>query len=225
MKTNVTELAKGIYRLSVAPTDRFEFNHFLIVDEKCMLIHTGGKKIFSVLRPLVEELIDLNRLEYIAFSHFESDECGALNDWLHAAPNAVPLINKIGKATMDDFASKEAMVVTNGQIINLDKHKIQVLETPHIPHGWEACLFYDTTSGILFSSDLGAQPGINSPVSDCDLTAEILKFQEVTGFMPEGEPLRKTLDLLMSLPINYMATMHGSALPSDQVIKLFNALE
>ncbi len=225
MKTNITELSKGIYRLSVAPTDRFEFNHFLIVDEKCMLIHTGGKKIFSVLCQLVEDLINLNRLEYIAFSHFESDECGSLNEWLQVAPNAVPLIGEIGKASMDDFSNKLAMVVSHLQIIDLGRHKIQVLETPHIPHGWEACLFYETTNGILFSSDLGAQPGINTPVSDRDQTSEILKFQKDTGFLPEGESSRKTFDLLKNLKINFMATMHGSVLPGDQVIKLFKALD
>ncbi len=73
MKTSVFEIAEGIFRISVASTDRFEFNHFLIVDKKCMLIHTGGKKIFGTLLGLVERLIDLKKLDYIAFSHFESD--------------------------------------------------------------------------------------------------------------------------------------------------------
>ena len=220
MKTNVYEIEKGIFRISVAPTDRFEFNHFLIVDEKCILIHTGGKKIFNILSKLVGELIDFEDLDYIVFSHFESDECGALNEWLKIAPNAVPLIGKIGWATIEDFSEKKAEIVHDGQVIDLGKNKIQVLETPHIPHGWEACLFYETTHGILFSSDLGAQPGINIPVTEKDVTSQILNFQTETGSIPEGDNLKMVLGRLANLKINYLATMHGSTLKGDQIKSL-----
>jgi flavorubredoxin len=224
MKKSIHEIEPGIFRLSVAPTDRFEYNHFLIVDQKSILIHTGGKKIFSELCPLVETLIDLKNLDFIAFSHFESDECGALNEWLNLAPNAVPLVSSLGKATMDDFSERDSEIVENGQIIDLGKHKIQVLSTPHIPHGWEACLFFEITSGILFSSDLGAQPGINPPVTDLDQTIQVLKFQKELGFMPSGENLRIVLARLMKMEIRYLATMHGSTLKGSQIKTLFEML-
>lgn len=224
METNVFEIAEGIYRISVAPTNRFEFNHFLIVDEKCMLIHTGGKAIFGTLLGLVEQLIEVKKLDYIAFSHFESDECGALNEWLKVTPLAVPLINAIGKSTMEDFSARKPEIVRDGQLIDLGRNKIQVLETPHVPHGWEACMFYETTRGILFSSDFGAQPGINSPITEKNVIIDILKFQIETGFMPEGEAIFKVADRLSKLKINYLATMHGSALKGDQVKLLFEKL-
>ena len=222
MKSNIYEIANGIFRISVAPTDKFEFNHFLIVDEKCMLIHTGGKRVFDVLHNLVSELIPLEKLQYIAFSHFESDECGALNNWLKIAPNAIPITNEIGKATMDDFSDKKAEIVNDNQIIDLGRNKIQILLTPHIPHGWESMLFFEITNGILFSSDLGAQPGINIPVTTENLSDRILKFQEEAGFIPKGENFKSVIERLRKLKINYLATMHGSTLKGDQITSLFD---
>ncbi len=65
--------------------------------------------------------------------------------------------------------------------------KVQIVITPHIPYGLEACMFYEQTQGVLFSSDLGAQPGINPPFSDKSLIPKILDFQEKAGFVPLGE--------------------------------------
>ena len=224
MKTSVYEIENGVYRISVAPTDQFEYNHFLIVDEKCMLIHTGGKRLFRTLCRMVSELISLERLNYIAFSHIESDECGSLNEWLKVAPNAIPVCGTIGKATVEDFSDREPGIFSDGQVINLGKFNVMLLSTPHIPHGWEALLFFEMTSGILFSSDLGAQPGNCIPIADQDITLQILKFQAETGFMPVGENLNRVIRRLKDLHINYLATMHGSVLKGAQVMTFFNKL-
>jgi flavorubredoxin len=223
MKTNVYEIVNGIFRIMVAPTDDFEYNHFLIVDKECMLVHAGSKNIFSIVSKLVGELINLKDLRHITFSHFESDESGSLNEWLKIAPNAVPVIGNIGMATMLDFSGKKPQVVSNGQILDLGRNKIKVLETPHIPHGWEALLFYELTNGILFSSDLGAQPGINVPVTDEDHTGRIMKFMAETGFIPVGENLKRVTERLEKLEISYIATMHGSTLKGKQIKSLFKA--
>lgn len=224
MYTNTSEVAEGVFRISIAPTDQFEYNHFLIVDEKCMLIHTGGKSLFATLHQLINELIDLDRLSYLGFSHIESDECGSLNEWLAVARNAVPLITAIGKATLCDFSVREPETVDDGQVIDLGKNKIMVLATPHIPHGWESCLLYETTNGILFSSDLGAQSGINIPVTKENITRRILDFQMQTGFMPTGDNLRRVIARLKKIDIRLLATMHGSTLQGPQISALLDAL-
>jgi flavorubredoxin len=225
MYTNTSEIAEGVFRISIAPTDQFEYNHFLIVDEKCMLIHTGGKKVFPTLHKLIGELIDFEKLQYLAFSHIESDECGSLNEWLAVARNAVPLITPVGKATLCDFSVRAPEVVQDGQVINLGKNKIMVLATPHIPHGWESCLFYETTNGILFSSDLGAQSGINIPVTEENITQKVLDFQKKTGFMPTGENLRHVISGLRKLDIRLLAAMHGSTLKGSQIRNLLDAID
>lgn len=225
MKTNVFEIEKGIFKISIAPTDDFEYNQFLIIDKKCMLIHTGGMKIFQTLKKIVESLISLKELNYIAFSHFESDECGSLNKWLEISLNAVPLVGQIGKTTMEDFSCKTPKIIKDHELINLGEKNILVLETPHIPHNWEACLFFETTKGILFSSDLGAQPGIRIPVTKDNLTDIILNFQGKVGFIPEGKVLIETIQKLEKLNISYLATMHGSTLKGSSIALLFEALK
>ena len=89
-----------------------QFNHFLVRDEEPLLFHTGFKRMFPVLREAVARLIDPAKLRHVGWSHFESDECGALNDWLQLAPNAQPFCTLVGKlVSVDDFAIRPARAV------------------------------------------------------------------------------------------------------------------
>ena len=72
-----------------------QFNHFLVRDEEPLLFHTG-MKMFPALREAVATLIDPASLRWISWSHFEFDECGALNEWLQVAPNATPVCGEVG---------------------------------------------------------------------------------------------------------------------------------
>src|SRR4030095_13882634 len=88
--TRVDEIADGIYRLATAidlpdGPGAFSFNQYLIDDDEPLLFHTGPRKLFPLVRQGVEEIMPLSRLRYVAFSHFEADECGALNDFLAAS--------------------------------------------------------------------------------------------------------------------------------------------
>src|SRR4029453_4774750 len=92
--TNIQEVANGIYRVNTPlglPGDagQFNFNQYLIVDDEPMLFHTGQRALFPLAREAIETVLPLKRLRYVGLSHFEADECGALNAFLAAAPNAV----------------------------------------------------------------------------------------------------------------------------------------
>ena len=54
------------------------------------MFHTGLRKMFPLNREAVSRIIPPERLRWIAFGHFEADECGAMNEWLAFAPNAQP---------------------------------------------------------------------------------------------------------------------------------------
>src|SRR5437899_10768388 len=96
--TNVHEIAAGIYRintpLSVVPGG-FSFNQYLIVDDEPLLFHTGLRKLFPVVLEALRSVMLVEQLRYVAFSHFEQDECGSLNEWLAAAPRAIPVCSKV----------------------------------------------------------------------------------------------------------------------------------
>src|SRR5262245_29283311 len=93
MKTSISEIAEGIYRLStfvpeIAPPAGFTFNQFLVLGEEPLLFHTGPRKMFPLVQEAVSRLVPAERLRWIGFGHFEADECGALNEWLALAPQA-----------------------------------------------------------------------------------------------------------------------------------------
>ena len=100
MKTEVTEIADRIYRLStfvpqIGPTG-FTFNQFLIDAEQPLLFHYGHRAMFPLISAAVKSVIPLEKLRWTTCSHVEGDESGALNEWLAAAPNAVPAHGQVG---------------------------------------------------------------------------------------------------------------------------------
>ena len=229
MQAKVFKITDEIYRISIVPTNNFmanfEFNHFLIIDERPVLVHTGRSSWFSQLREQVSELINLEKLAYIVFSHFEADECGSLNKWLQAAPNALPITNKIGRASIEEFSIRKPKIVKDGQKINLGKHELLVIETPHFPHNWDAMLYFETKEKVLFSSDLGAHLGAGEPQTEEDLSEDIAKFQRSTGFMAEGPSLVRAIDKIEKLDIHYLATQHGSTLKGKNIKYLLERLK
>lgn len=224
MYSNISEITSDIYRLCLAPTSEFSYVNFLILDEHPLLIHTGRAKLFQENLKLLTSLMDVEKLSYIAFSHAEADECGALNDWLKVAEKAVVLVGPIGIPTIDDLAIRKPRCVEDGEIITLGQRSITVLETPHCPHNWDACMFYELHDKILFSSDLGAQGNVREPVTEEDRSLEILEFQHKYGFMAEGVQVLRGLDRIEKLDINFLATHHGSVLRGTAIAKLFKQM-
>src|SRR5579863_5208432 len=96
--TSIDEIAQGIYRIST-PVHKmpggFTFNRYLIVDDEPLLFHTGYRLAFPLTRDAINAVMPVERLRYIAFSHYEADECGALNEFLAIAPNAMPVCSEV----------------------------------------------------------------------------------------------------------------------------------
>src|SRR5687768_16942289 len=171
MQSTVTEIAPDIYRLSTFhPEYGMQFNQFLIKDDEPFLMHTGFKKMFPITHEGVASVIDPSRLRWIGFSHFESDECGALNEWLAVAPHAQAICSFVGtEVSVNDFADRPACALSDGEVLEIGQHRLQFLATPHVPHGWDAGLFFDETERTLFCSDLFFHPGDPEPLTETDV--------------------------------------------------------
>lgn len=110
--TRIDEIAEGIYRISTpVPPESipggFTFNQYLVVDDSPLLYHTGPRKMFPLVQKAVGSVIPVNSLRFIGFSHFEADECGSLNEFLEAAPEAEPLCSNVAKmVSIDDVAAR-----------------------------------------------------------------------------------------------------------------------
>src|SRR3954467_2095425 len=162
-----TEIAPEVYRLAVfVPEINLEFSHFLVRDDEPLLFHAGLRSMFPLLREEVSRLIDLSKLRHIGFSHFESDECGALNHWLELAPRAEPVCGLVGAmVSINDFASRPAKALTRDDTFTTGKYRFRFVPTPHVPHGWDAGVMLEETQGTLFCSDLFHQWGDPEPLT------------------------------------------------------------
>ena len=111
-----TEIAPDLYRISIfAQWGNFQFNHFLVKDDEPLLFSTGLRGMHAEIREAVSKLINPSELRHISFSHFESDECGSLHEWLAAAPKADVVCNQVGAlVNMNDFIGGEARGLADG---------------------------------------------------------------------------------------------------------------
>ena len=155
MQSRVTEVAPDVYRISYFhPQFGIQMNQYLVKDDEPFLMHTLMRKMFPVTRDAVASIIDPTTLRWIGFSHFESDECGALNDWLALAPRAEAACSFVGANVMvNDFADRPARALADGEVLDTGHHGLQFVSTPHVPHCWDAGLFFETRDRTLLCSD------------------------------------------------------------------------
>ena len=219
----IDEIAPDVFRISLyEPALNMQFNHFLVRDDAPLLFHTGYRRAFEPLREAVATLIDPAKLRYVGWSHFESDECGALNDWLRIAPHADPVCSFVGKVVnVDDFSIRPARGLGKNDVIDTGRRRFRYITSPHLPHGWDAGVMFDEADRTLFCSDLFHHFGDVPPVTDRDVLGPVrdamrrMQSGPLAGYMPytcHTEPLLKRL---ADLNPRTLATMHGSTYTGD----------
>ena len=218
--TNVHEIADGVYRINT-PVDivpgGFSFNQYLILDEHPLLFHTGPRKMFPLIREAVESVMPVSRLRFIALSHFEADECGSLNEWLAAAPQAAPLCSEVAAmVSVNDFADRPAHAMADGAELALGKHTVKWLDTPHLPHGWETGYLMDITCKTMFCGDLFTQGGLGAlALTQDDILEPSEEFRKPMDYFSHSTNTRQLIEKLASESPTTLACMHGSAWSGD----------
>ena len=223
MSRAVTEIAPDLFRIStVHPGFGIQFNQFVLRDDEPFLMHTGLKKMFPATLEAVSTVLDPAALRWIGFSHFEPDECGALNDWLAVAPRAQAVCSLVGKAVMlDDVADRPARPLADGEVLPTGRHRLRFLSTPHVPHCWDAGLFFDETERTLLCSDLFFQPGDPEPLTESDVVGPARAAMVAGAASPMAKDMPytpytdTTLARLAELAPRTLAIMHGSSFRGD----------
>jgi flavorubredoxin len=216
METRVDEIAERIYRLStflpaVGPSG-FTFNQFLVDAEEPLLFHCGQRALFPAVSQAAARVMDLRRLRWIAFSHIEADECGALNEWLAAAPGATVTHGAIGCAIwLNDQAPRPPRALADGEVVDLGGRRVRRLDTPHVPHCWDAGLLYEETTGTLFSSDLFTHVGDPAALTGGDIVGPAVAAEKQFGFTGVTPATGATIRRLAKLLPRTLAVMHGSS--------------
>lgn len=221
--TTVTEIAEDFFRISTfVPEADLQFNQFLIRDDEPLLYHTGMRGMFPQIREAVAGLINPSDLRWIGFSHFEPDECGSLNEWLEIAPAAQALSSEVGAMVfIGDFACREPHVLVNDEVLTTGKHRFRLRHTPHLPHGWDASMLFEETSGVLLCSDLFHQSGNGEPLSESSVIEHCLEtlqnYQQgpLAEYLPYTPNTKRYLAELADLRPSACATMHGSTYVGD----------
>ncbi len=220
---NITEIAPDVFRLSLfVPEADLQFNQFLVKDDEPLLFHTGMRGIFPEVREAVEKIINPAHLRHIGFSHFEADECGALNEWLAIAPNAEPVCSFVGAVvSVNDFAARPARGMNDGETFSTGKYKFRFVKTPHLPHGWEAGVLFEETTRVLFSSDLFHQSGDVEARTENDIIGRVretlVSYQAgpLADYMPYSRQTERNFQKLIALEPTTIAAMHGSTFTGD----------
>lgn len=221
METTVHEIAQDTYRLSTlvpeAVPGGFTFNQYLINADEPLLFHTGPRQMFPLVRAAIEQVLPLERLRWISFGHYESDECGAMNDLLAAAPQAQVVFNGLGcMVSVGDMADRPPRAVEDGEVLDLGGHRLRFITTPHVPHAWEAQVIFDETTSTLLSGDLFAQIG-EAPalVHDADLVTPAMVGEDLFKSSSITASTAPTMRALADLEPRTLALMHGPAYAGD----------
>jgi flavorubredoxin len=221
----ISEIASNVFRISMfAHRGNLQFNHFLVRDDEPLLFHTGLRGMYGEVCEAVSKLINVSELRHIGFSHFESDECGSLNEWLAAAPNSDVICSQVGaRVNVNDFIGRESRALTDGETFATGKYRFRYCQTPHLPHGWDAGVLFEETQKTLFCSDLFHQAGNVEPLTSADVVGRsrqaLKEFQSgiLAEYMPYTPLTAQNLKKLADLNPKTLAVMHGSSFTGDCV--------
>jgi flavorubredoxin len=220
--TNVYKIAAGIYRINTpvliaGGPGGFSFNQYLIVDEEPLLFHTGPRKMFPLVREAVATILPVDRLQHIAFSHVEADECGSLNEWLFAAPHSSPLCGAVAAmVSISDLADRPPRALADEEAISLGKHSVRWFDAPHLPHAWECGFLMEDSTRTLLCGDLFTQGGADlPPITESDILEPSEAFRREMDYFSHTKNARPMLERLASTDPITLACMHGSAWHGD----------
>jgi flavorubredoxin len=214
--TSVHEVADGIFRIST-PVPGFSFNQYLIVDDAPLLFHTGPRRMFPLVREAVSRVMPVERLRYVSFSHVEADECGSLNDWLRAAPDAAPVCSQVAAmVSITDLADRAPQPLADGETLALGSRDVRWIDTPHLPHGWECGYLFDERTRTLLCGDLFTQGGTDHPaVTETDILEPSEAFRLGMDYYAHSTNQRLLIEKLAATEPTTLACMHGSAWRGD----------
>ena len=225
METRVDEIADRIFRMStfvpdIGPTG-FTFNQFLIDADEPAIFHTGPRAMFMSVSEAIASVMPLERLRWITFGHLEADECGAMNLFLAAAPNAQVAHTAIGcMVSINDLADRPPVPVAPEGSFDLGGRCIRSIDTPHVPHGWDSHVLYEETTGTLFCGDLLSQVGDGPALATTDLLNAAAQAEDMFGATCLTPSTPSTIRRLAELAPTSLAIMHGSSFAGDSAAAL-----
>jgi flavorubredoxin len=226
MDTRIDHITEGIYRISTfAEAYGITFNQFLVDDERPTLIHTGEYGVYENVRTAIAEVLDPAKLAYVMLLHWEGDENGGMDRFLADAPGAELVGSALSIAlNARGFGVDERVRgFQDGETLELGRHSLRFLETPHVHH-WDSMMVVEETTGSLFPADLFLQPGDQPPVVRENLGETMTAFYRKVGIFAHEEPVRRVVDRIEQLDPQWVHAMHGGTLTREALPSYLSAL-
>jgi flavorubredoxin len=235
MESKVDEIAESIYRISTflpdVGVDGFTINQFLIDAEEPLLCHTGMRGMFPLVADAVSRVVPLHRLRWIAFSHVEADECGAVEQFLAAAPHAQVAHGATGcMVSLNDMLSRPPVPLGDDEVISLGGRELTArsvrhVDTPHVPHNWESRVLFERTTRTLLCGDIFTQTGNPPALTSVDLVEPALAAEGMFCGTSLAPAVPATLRKLAELEPTTLAIMHGASYHGDGAAALRSLAE
>lgn len=224
----ISEIAPQVFQITeFAPQLNMQFSHFLVRDDAPLLFHAGYRSMFPAVHEAVARLIPPSKLRWVSFGHFESDECGALNEWLTVAPHAETACSLVGAyVNLQDFALRPPRPMLPEDVIETGAFRFRYISTRHVPHGWDAGVLFEETQRTLFCSDLFHHNGDLEPLTETSVAersrATLTEIQTgpFAGYIPYNAETDRVLHSLAELRPTTLALMHGSSYRGDGMQQL-----
>ena len=223
--TDVNEIADGIYRIStfvpeIGPTG-FTFNQFLVDADEPLLFHTGLRGMFPLVSEAIATVMPVDRLRWIMFGHLEADECGAMNEFLAAAPDALVAHDELGvMVSIGDLADRLPRPLGPDEVLDLGGKRVRNFDTPHVPHGWDAHVIHEETTNTLFCGDLMSQVGQGPAITGDDLVEAAAAAEDMFQATCLTPQTASSIRALAELAPERLAIMHGSSFEGDSATAL-----
>jgi flavorubredoxin len=217
METRIAEVAPGIHQLTTHVAEmNFSFNQYLVTGDEPLLFHTGPRQMFPLVSEAVARVMPLDRLRWISFGHVEADECGSMNDWLAVAPQATVAQSSTGvMVSLTDLADRAPRALADGEVLDIGGHRMRWIDTPHVPHAWEAGLLFDETTRTLFCGDLFTQIGNYDATSTADIVEPAGAAEDIFRSSSLAPSSSATVRRLADLDVAALALMHGPTFSGD----------
>ena len=220
MQTTTAEIGDRIFRFSTfipqsGPTG-LTFNQFLVDGDAPLLFHTGMRALFPLVREALGKVIPVEKLRWISFGHVEADECGAVNQWLAAAPEAQVVHSRLAcDVSVRDLVDRPPRSLDDGEVLDLGNRRVRLLMTPHVPHNWEAIALFEEATRTLLCGDILTQGGTAPALATADVVQPVLEAEKMFGAWSLTPGTATTLRRLAALEPTCLAAMHGSSVQGD----------
>ena len=191
------------------------YNSYLIKDEKYVVFDTVDEIVTDKWLKRLNEELNGREPDYLIVSHMEPDHAFNIGILAEKYPNMKVVGNQITFNILSNFfdvdLSSRKVIVSEGDILDIGKHKLQFIMAPMV-HWPEVMMTYEQTEKILFSADAFGKFGALDVDEEWDCEARRYYFGIVGKY---GDQVQALLKKAANLDIKTICPLHGPVLKEN----------